>query len=60
MLTLYANAKVSAEEAEVLLKAVDILVRANGVARKWNQKTIELTRIFHKTNVRAHIQEENS
>ena len=52
---LLQKAKITEEEASILMKANEIIIRANSRCRLRNEKAIQLRLMFENTVVRAHI-----
>jgi hypothetical protein len=56
MMDLLAKAKISKEDAEILMKANKIIIEANAKVRpKWDKRAIELRLLFEDTCVKSHV-----
>jgi hypothetical protein len=56
MMELYTKAKITESEAEILIKASEIIIDANGEVRKWDNKILVMRKAFEKAVIRSHLQ----
>lgn len=55
MMDLYSKSRITESEANILIKAADIVVDANGAARNWNDKQIAMRKSFEHAVIKAHV-----
>lgn len=55
MMGLYMKARITEKEAEILIKASEIIIDANGATRRWTDTQIDMRKIFERAVIRAHI-----
>ena len=55
MMDLYSKSRITESEADILIKAADIVVDANGAARNWTDKQIAMRKSFEYAVIKSHV-----
>lgn len=55
MMELYAKSHITESEAEILIKASDIIIDANAVARNWTEQQIAMRKSFQHAVIKVHV-----
>jgi hypothetical protein len=52
---LYAKARITESDAEILMKASDIIIESNGAARDWTVQQIAMRKSFSNAVIKSHM-----
>jgi len=55
MMELYAKARITESDAEILIKASNIIIEANGDARGWTVQQMIMRRALSHANIKSHV-----
>ena len=55
MMDLYTKSRITESEAEILVKASEIIIDANAAARKWTEQQISMRKLFERAVIKSHV-----